>query len=202
MKYLMHAILIISVSLFIQCGKSDKSGELTKTVKTETRYISANGGLKLRDKPDTKGKVLGIIPDGAKVVLLEETGKAMTISGATGKWSNVKWVDETGWVFGGFLSEKEKTVKQGIDGIYKRKNGVQYIFVKDGVIIREHNNDINYDIKGFKDAGGRYEMELSCVDCADTDRKIKLSIRPEGNSLKVTESVKGFKPEEYILQED
>ena len=113
MKITFSILMIFTVMTISQCGKSDKSASDAKksTEKTDTkievRYVTAKGGLRMRDKPDTSGNKMGIIPTRTKVDLLEETGKAMTISGATGKWTKVKWADKKGWVFGGFLSVKK-----------------------------------------------------------------------------------------------
>lgn len=107
MKRGLNVLLILFVVANVQCGKSDKSQADNKKTETKvkSRFVSATGGLRMRDKPDTTGNKLGTIPTGTKVDLLEETGKDMTIAGATGKWSKVKWGDKTGWVFGGFLAE-------------------------------------------------------------------------------------------------
>ena len=106
-KYL-SIILVLTVGFQLQCGKSDKTVAEKKENKqnNESRFTTAKGGLRMRDKPNTTGSKIGTIPEGTKVDLLEETGEAMTIAGTTGKWSKVKWNDKTGWVFGGFLTEK------------------------------------------------------------------------------------------------
>ena len=70
----------------------------------KSRTVISKGGLRMRETPDQKGEVMVVIPEGDKVELLETTGDEMTISGATGKWSKVKWKEKSGWVFGGFLA--------------------------------------------------------------------------------------------------
>ena len=58
----------------------------------------------MRDKADAPGRWWPPVPWKEKVEMLEETGNAVTISGATGKWTKIKWNDKTGWAFGGFLT--------------------------------------------------------------------------------------------------
>jgi hypothetical protein len=69
----------------------------------EFRTVTSGPGLRMRDKPDISGKIITTIPDKEIVDVLEEKGATLTISGATGRWCKVKWYDNTGWVFGGFL---------------------------------------------------------------------------------------------------
>jgi hypothetical protein len=99
---------IIAIFMLMSCSKkepgSDKNTAAGKKFESADRYIATKGGLRMREKPDASAKQVGLVPEGEKVVFLEETGSDITISGATGKWSRVKWGDKTGWVFGGFLS--------------------------------------------------------------------------------------------------
>lgn len=69
------------------------------------RWIRADVGLRMRSTPSLQGKKLGVIPFGERVVLLEERGELLTIAGAKGRWSRVRWNENEGWVFGGFLAE-------------------------------------------------------------------------------------------------
>lgn len=101
--YKITVIFSIVVSLIIiSCSKNDQGTE--KKIESPDRYISSKDGLKMRENPDTSGKQIAIIPEGDKVLLLEESGNEISISNITGRWSKVKWNDKTGWVFGGFLS--------------------------------------------------------------------------------------------------
>jgi uncharacterized protein YgiM (DUF1202 family) len=75
----------------------------------EPRWVTADVGLNMRDAPNLNAKKIGLIPYGEQVLLVEETGNRITISGATGKWSKITWKGKTGWVFGGFLAVDETT---------------------------------------------------------------------------------------------
>lgn len=76
--------------------------------KPSTKFVSVGGSvLTMREKPDTKGKFIYSIPDRAKVNIIEETGAEIEISGAKGKWTKVSVDKHEGWVFGGFLADKQ-----------------------------------------------------------------------------------------------
>ncbi len=73
------------------------------TLSAWSKMVNAKGGLKVRQEPNAKGKVITTLKDGSSVGVLEEVGDPVTISGATGKWMKVVQGKFTGWVFGGFL---------------------------------------------------------------------------------------------------
>ena len=71
------------------------------------RWVTEKQGLRMREAPDQKGKVITVVPHAAKVEVLGEKGDPMTIAGSTGKWTEVKWNAKKGWVFGGFLGDAD-----------------------------------------------------------------------------------------------
>ena len=108
-------ISIIVATLFISCNKSENTTEIPTeedTIEIENvkqyinkdRWINSLEGLRMRDAPNLEGKTITVIPNAEKVLLVEETGEVLTIQDGTGKWSQVKWQENEGWVFGGFLS--------------------------------------------------------------------------------------------------
>ncbi|MBN1798555.1 MAG: SH3 domain-containing protein [Spirochaetales bacterium] len=58
----------------------------------------------MREAPNLGAKKIGLIPYGEQVLLIEETGAPVAISGITGRWSKINWKGKAGWVFGGFLT--------------------------------------------------------------------------------------------------
>jgi hypothetical protein len=78
-------------------------------------------GLNMRETPDTKGKIIILIPFNSKVEIIErENGVSYNINGRSGSWTNVKYKNKTGWVFGGFLRQYlNLTVKNENDLIGK-----------------------------------------------------------------------------------
>jgi hypothetical protein len=70
------------------------------------RWISADVGLRMRSEPDLSSKTICVIPYTEKVLVKNEIGDEITLSGKTGKWCRVAWKNKEGWVFGGFLAER------------------------------------------------------------------------------------------------
>ncbi|MBN2077389.1 MAG: SH3 domain-containing protein [Spirochaetes bacterium] len=70
----------------------------------ESRWITADKGLRMREAPSETAKIIILIPHGSEVSFLEEQGREMTIGGAKGKWTKISWKGREGWAFGGFLS--------------------------------------------------------------------------------------------------
>jgi hypothetical protein len=79
--------------------------EVKIEIPPNARLVTAEEGLRMRDKPTLDGEVVCVIPFEDSVILLEEKGEEATISGKIGRWSLVQWNDKKGWVFGGFLTE-------------------------------------------------------------------------------------------------
>jgi uncharacterized protein len=115
--------------------------------KNNSKWVTTEAGLRMRENPDFKSKKIDTIPYADEVKILQEKGKNITISGATGKWCKVEWKDKTGWVFGGFLNETVPNINSNItvnyfignwndmdpDCIDGECGGNQYIsFSKDG----------------------------------------------------------------------
>ncbi len=125
MKKLLILLLISGGILTLSCEKKESSEiinddeEVTQinenmteniaavTQINEDRWVSGEDGIRMREFSDSDSDTITIVPRAAKVKLLEETGDDMIISGQTGKWSKIEWNNQTGWAFGGFLSEEE-----------------------------------------------------------------------------------------------
>jgi hypothetical protein len=69
--------------------------------------VNSPEGCNLRDAPSFGGHVIALIPDNTELKTLEETGATLALQGVTGRWTKVTWHRQTGWVFGGFLGERE-----------------------------------------------------------------------------------------------
>ena len=86
-------VIILSIILLL----------VTAYVHAQIRVVTAQPSLRVRDSAGLEGNVLGAIPYGEMVHLLDETGAVLTIQGASGRWTKVRWEKLEGWVFGGFL---------------------------------------------------------------------------------------------------
>ena len=92
-------------------------------------YVSAKGGLNVREAPNSKAKKVATILYGQKVTIESKTGIKLTINDTDKKTGITKviegeWVEVTsvtnikGYVFDGFLSRNKKT-----DSFLTRNNG-------------------------------------------------------------------------------
>lgn len=76
------------------------------------KYVSSKDGLNVRESPTLNSKKIAVLIYASEVTVLE-TGTEETIDGIKGNWVKIKipklsWSqkDLSGWVFGGYLSEK------------------------------------------------------------------------------------------------
>lgn len=95
----MFAFAILCTTVFSGCAKSDEQG------KTDGQYVTAAGGLNMRNAPDATASVVTLIPQGAEVTVLERKGEEVEIGGRRGKWARVSSGSAQGWVFDGFLGK-------------------------------------------------------------------------------------------------
>jgi len=76
-------------------------------LKIINRWVIAEKGLRMRDKPGLTGSVMCLIPYSWRVTLITESSQTITLDGEKGKWTKVKWDGREGWVFGRFLSSRK-----------------------------------------------------------------------------------------------
>ncbi len=79
---------------------------------TARRYaiVEPRAGLVLRSGPSAVSEKITVLPVNSKVVVLN-SGKEESIGGRKGRWTEIKFHNMSGWVFGGFLIPFEN-VKQ------------------------------------------------------------------------------------------
>jgi WG containing repeat/Bacterial SH3 domain len=65
--------------------------------------VNAPSGLKMRQKPDAKATIVLSIDNKSEVEILETTSQKETIEQKTANWLKVKYGNQEGYVFGGFL---------------------------------------------------------------------------------------------------
>lgn len=99
---LLSAIFLSAASGMTACSSAQK--EKTDKI-NDYRWVSAEAGLVLRDKPDRNASRIGLIPFAEKVYCTERMEAAESINGVSGSWTGVKWNSSTGWVFGGYLAQ-------------------------------------------------------------------------------------------------
>ncbi len=67
-------------------------------------YVLASN-LNMRDKPSIKGKVIGLIPYGSKIVILRKTNQTYKSEGIKGFWVKIRYRQKSGYVFDGYMSK-------------------------------------------------------------------------------------------------
>jgi uncharacterized protein YecT (DUF1311 family) len=73
---------------------------------TGTRYkVKAKPNLVVRKQADITGDKLGLIPQGAKVKVLETGLKQDSINGWDGAWVKIQYQDQEGYVFDAFIEK-------------------------------------------------------------------------------------------------
>lgn len=122
------ALLVTAVSVLIAIPASEK------------RYVSAVGGLRVRDSAGLSGKTVAQLPFNDEVIILERSGKNETIDGLTRPWVKIRSRDKSGWAYEGFLAEAP--VKKLASRTYKDGNfEVQFNKITDTIIYHETLSD-------------------------------------------------------------
>jgi len=89
---------------------------------TGEKYVAAKSGLNLRSDPDKSSKVITLIPFGSKVAIEQSQDNEIFLDGRYGKWVNVKFGNNTGWLFSGFLCDfRPDTVIKAVTDYYNDK---------------------------------------------------------------------------------
>lgn len=101
--------------------------------------VNARGGLRMRSGASLKSKTITVIPNKAKVKVLEQKEEVLAISWTFGSWMKVQYKNDTGWVFGGFLvgpeeiedNQSRAPIYRGMPlnyiGVRSRKDALQII---------------------------------------------------------------------------
>ena len=67
----------------------------------------------MREAPTLDSKNLALIPNLSTVDFIEQSNEEVEIAGKRGHWTKIRFLDQTGWVFGAYLSDivpKDRTV--------------------------------------------------------------------------------------------
>jgi hypothetical protein len=77
------------------------------TCQSNEGCVIVKKGLNLRAEPNVSSKVLALVPYRERANLLEGKKIEAVIDGITGNWVNASYNGKTGWLFDGFLSDRE-----------------------------------------------------------------------------------------------
>ena len=62
--------------------------------------------LRMRAMPDIGSGVIATIPNGTTIEILGEDDKTTTVDGQSGKWMKVRYNNQDGWAWSGFLQKQ------------------------------------------------------------------------------------------------
>lgn len=103
--------MIVSCVLFAGCstfGQKQNAGFPLPLQRAEILFVTAEGGLRLRSRPDLNSQRIITIPDKAEIRKLNEIGEVIVIADKAGKWVEIEYNKYKGWVFSGYLRKPEK----------------------------------------------------------------------------------------------
>lgn len=67
--------------------------------------VIADSWLNLRERPELNSSVIIFLPKGMRVKLFGQRDKAEVINGKMGRWAEVEWIGNRGWVFDAYLEK-------------------------------------------------------------------------------------------------
>ena len=139
---IMKSILVFAVVLFTSV-MSAQNKEVTFDVYTTSaikasRYLLAND-VSLRDCPYINCEKLTTIRIGTNVRLLAKSKTPITINGVTSRWYKVKMGPQTGWIWGGLISQKTMVSQMNPE--------VKFLFGEAGL---DHKGNTQFQLRAVK----------------------------------------------------
>ena len=98
---------LVLVVLFLLIGTYGCGTIQQQSSEDQFRWVAAKRGLSVRNSPSSSGEKINVVAFGTKVLLLSEKEKSIELAGKVGRWTDVYWDGNTGWVFGGFLTNNK-----------------------------------------------------------------------------------------------
>ncbi len=100
-QYLIGFILIC-IANQLNCKKSSTPSVDQNNLSIKTVFV--NGSLNVRAEPLLKAAVVFSLKEGEQVNILKELDEFLIVNKISGKWTEIEFQNQSGWVFGGFLS--------------------------------------------------------------------------------------------------
>ena len=117
MKTIVYTLSFCLVAfLFVECGSnpenatnlSDQAEDVMEAVnlsETESYYVLATSGLRMREEPSLDGEKLGVVEYGEKVQVNPLDGsKEINVSGIKGQMAKAYYKNDQGYMFTGYMS--------------------------------------------------------------------------------------------------
>ncbi|MDR3167899.1 MAG: SH3 domain-containing protein [Treponema sp.] len=76
---------------------------LTVTAQTSYMFVDSMEGLRVRNNPGLKAEKIYLLPNNAKVEVIQRANEEINIDGVLGNWVLIKYNTTQGWVFSGYL---------------------------------------------------------------------------------------------------
>ena len=104
--------MILVILVITGCKKADPQQD--KQFNQTQKWVSAKSGLRIRSEANTNSNTIALIPDGQQVEVITGDKKKdeIILAGVAGSWVKVKWNNQTGWGFDGFLMDNKKDAEQ------------------------------------------------------------------------------------------
>lgn len=105
-----QSVLFIILLTFTFCkkdaeAKEKKADKYKTTENSKSYFITAVGGLRLREEPSSKSKAMTVIPEGSVITVEGDSNVQENIGTVKGTWLKTTWVNDTGFVHSGFLCD-------------------------------------------------------------------------------------------------
>ncbi len=130
-------ILLVTTNVFAQTSEVEFD-TYSESRKNASKYLLADD-VALRDCPSTYCEKLTTIRIGTNVRLLEKSEKPQEINGITSRWYKVKMGPQTGWIWGGLISQKTLVSQANAE--------VRFVF---GEASADDDSDKKYQIRAVK----------------------------------------------------
>jgi len=135
-------IVLVTCNVFAQTPEVVFDTYAHATAQKSSRYLLADD-VALRDCPTTFCEKLTTLRIGTKVRLLEKSDNVDVINGITSSWYKVKMGPDTGWIFGGLISQATITSKANPE--------VKFVFGEESVRgIQTPGAERRYQIRAIK----------------------------------------------------
>lgn len=102
--------IIISLSIVLFWGSSSISsqghwGDYISTKEANSTYHVFGEKVNLREKPDTKSKVISVLNPGDPILILEQSKQKLEQNNLAEYWYKIKFKNFTGYLWGGLISD-------------------------------------------------------------------------------------------------
>lgn len=137
-------LTILIIVLYVPKSWSTEYSEQNTVIVREGKVIAVNG-LNIRKEPHQWSKKIALIPFDSVIEILEIHSSQETIDGITANWMKVKYLNNVGWVWGGFIdtdvnniNEKETCIDVVMEilttssAYLKETDGVREAVIKNG----------------------------------------------------------------------